>query len=83
MAHGPEGISGMKTIGIALVVLGVLALVYGGISYSKNRTVLEVGSMHVTATEQKHIPVPAVVGVAALIGGVAMMVMGKRGTKAL
>jgi uncharacterized membrane protein YidH (DUF202 family) len=73
----------MKTIGIVLVVLGVLALVYGGISYSKNRTVLEVGSMHVTATEQKHIPVPALVGVAVLIGGVAMVVMGNRGTKAL
>ena len=73
----------MKTIGIALVVLGVLALVYGGISYSKSRTVLEVGSMHVTATEQKHIPVPALAGVAALIGGVAILVMGKRGTKAL
>ena len=73
----------MKTIGIALVVLGVLALVYGGISYSKNRTVLEVGSMQVTATEQKHIPVPALAGVAALIGGVAILVMGKRGTKAL
>jgi uncharacterized membrane protein YidH (DUF202 family) len=68
----------MKTFGIALVVLGVLALVYGGISYNKNRTVLEVGSMSVTATEQQHIPVPAFVGVAALIGGVAILVIGKR-----
>jgi uncharacterized membrane protein YidH (DUF202 family) len=68
----------MKTIGIVLVVLGVLALVYGGVSYNKNRTVLEVGSMKVTATEQKSIPVPAVVGVVVLIGGVALLVVGKR-----
>ena len=68
----------MKTIGIVLVVLGVLALVYGGISYNKNRTVLQVGSMNVTATEHKSVPVPAVVGVIALVGGVALVVVGKR-----
>ena len=68
----------MKTIGIVLVVLGVLALVYGGISYTKNRTVLQVGSMNVTATEHKSIPVPAVVGVIALVGGVALVLVGKR-----
>ncbi|MCX5800165.1 MAG: hypothetical protein NTX17_02075 [Candidatus Eisenbacteria bacterium] len=68
----------MKSIGILLVVLGVLALVYGGINYNKNRTVLQMGSMSVTATERKSIPVPAVVGVVVLIGGVALLVTGKR-----
>ena len=41
----------MKTLGIVLVALGVLALVYGGIDYNRNRTVLQMGSMSVTATE--------------------------------
>ncbi len=68
----------MKIIGIVLVVLGVLALVYGGISYNKNRTVLQMGSVSVTATEHKGIAVPAVVGVVVLIGGVALLVVGKR-----
>jgi len=68
----------MKIIGIVLVALGVLALVYGGINYNKNRTVLQVGSMSVTATEQKSIPIPAVAGVVAVIGGVALLVVGKR-----
>ena len=68
----------MKIIGIVLVVLGVLALVYGGINYNKNRTVLQMGSMSVTATEHKSIPVPAVAGVVVLIGGVALLVVGKR-----
>ena len=68
----------MKIIGILLVVLGVLALVYGGISYNKNRTVLQMGSMSVTATEHKSIPIPAVVGVIALVGGGALLVLGRR-----
>jgi uncharacterized membrane protein YidH (DUF202 family) len=72
----------MKTIGIVLVILGVLALIYGGFSYNKNRTVVQVGSVSVTATEHKSIAVPAVVGVVVLIGGVALLVVGNRRTQA-
>ena len=68
----------MKTIAVVLVVLGVLALVYGGISYTRNRTVLQVGSMNITATEHKSFPVPALVGALVLIGGVALLVVDKR-----
>ena len=68
----------MKTLGIVLLALGVLALVYGGINYSRNRTVLELGSMSVTATEHKNIPVPAIVGAIVLIGGATLLVVGTR-----
>jgi uncharacterized membrane protein YidH (DUF202 family) len=68
----------MRTIGIVLVVFGALALVYGGINYNRNRTVLQMGSMSVTATEHRSIPVPAVAGVVVLIGGIALLVVGKR-----
>ncbi len=68
----------MKTLGIVLVVLGVLALIYGGFDYNRNRTVLEMGSMSVTATEHKRFPIPVVVGVVVLIGGVAVLLGGKR-----
>jgi len=68
----------MKTIGIVLVALGVLALVYGGFNYNKNRTVLQMGSVSVTATEHKSIPVPAVAGAVVLIGGATLLVLGRR-----
>ena len=68
----------MKTIGIVLVVLGVLALVYGGFNYNKNRTVLQMGSVSVTATEHKSIPVPAVAGAVVLVGGVTLLLLGRR-----
>jgi len=71
----------VKTIGIVLVVLGILALAYGGISFSRERTVLQLGSMSVTATEHKSIPVPAVVGAIVLVGGAALLVVGKRRTQ--
>jgi len=68
----------MRTIGIVLVVIGVLALVYGGISYNKNRTVLQMGSVSVTASEHKNYPIPAIVGAVVVIGGVALLLVGKR-----
>ena len=63
----------MKNLGVVLVILGIVALVYGGISYNRQRTVLEVGSLKVTATEHRSVPIPAVVGAIVLIGGVAML----------
>ena len=68
----------MKAIGFVLVVLGILALAYGGINYNRNRTVLQMGSMEVTATEHESIPVPAIAGVIVLIGGVALLMFDKR-----
>ena len=68
----------MKLLGIVLVLLGVLALVYGGIDYSRDRTVLEIGSLNVTASERRTFPVPAVVGAAVLLGGVVLLVVDRR-----
>jgi hypothetical protein len=70
----------MRIAGIVLMVFGVLALIYGGINYNKDRTVLKVGSMSVTATEHKSIPVPAVAGAAVLVAGAAILVVGRRRT---
>jgi len=64
----------MKPLGIALVALGVIALIYGGIGYNKNTTLLDVGGIKATATEHKTFPIAPVVGVAFLIGGVALLV---------
>jgi hypothetical protein len=73
----------MRILGIVLVVVGILALVYGGINYNKDKTVLQIGSMNVTATEHKSIPIPAVAGVAVLIGGAALLAVGRRRSQLL
>jgi uncharacterized membrane protein YidH (DUF202 family) len=68
----------MKTIGLVLVVLGVLALVYGGISYNRNRTLVDVGSLNITTSERRDIRIPTVAGALVLIGGVAMILTHRR-----
>jgi hypothetical protein len=69
---------GMKVIGFVLVVVGVLALVFGGISYNRQRTVLDVGPFKATATEQKNIPLSPIVGGIALVGGIILLVVPRK-----
>ncbi len=48
--------------GIALVVLGALALAYQGINYTRQKDVVDLGSIHVTTKTQERIPLPPVLG---------------------
>lgn len=68
----------MKIIGFALVVLGALALVYGGIRYSRQKTIVDVGPFRATATEQRNIPIPPIAGGLALLGGVVLLVVTRK-----
>jgi hypothetical protein len=69
----------MKPLGIVLVVLGLVALVYQGITYTTRETVIDFGPLHATADREKTIPLPPVFGVIAVAGGIALLVgVGKR-----
>ncbi|HYE33387.1 MAG TPA: DUF3185 domain-containing protein [Methylomirabilota bacterium] len=60
-------------IGIALVVMGTLALIYKGITYKDSEAVLDVGPLKATAERSKTIPISPIVGVAAIAGGVLLI----------
>jgi len=60
-------------IGLALVVLGIIALVYQGISYTTHEKVVDIGPIKATKEEHKTIPLPPILGVIALIGGVVLI----------
>jgi len=66
----------LKTIGIVLVVLGVLALVIPGISFTKREKVLDLGPIQATADKQEHVWFPPVAGVAILVVGAGLLVVG-------
>lgn len=64
----------MKALGVALVVIGIVALLYGGISYKREKTAIDLGPLEVKTTERKSIPLPPVIGVIALVGGIGLLV---------
>ena len=65
-------------IGVVLILLGVAALAYQGFTYTSRETVLDIGPVHATADHQKTVPIPPVLGMAAVAGGVALLVVGMR-----
>ncbi len=68
----------MRILGFVLVAFGVIVLLYGGISYNRERTVLDVGPFKATATEQKNVPFSPIVGGIALLGGVLLLVVPRK-----
>ena len=64
--------------GIVLIVLGLAALVYGGINYTTRETVIDIGPIQATADRERTLPLPPVLGVVAVAGGIALLVAGSR-----
>jgi len=71
----------MKTatlVGILLIVLGIIALAFQGISYTKQRKIVDVGPIHATAETKERIPLPPILGGIALVGGIGLVIAGTR-----
>lgn len=64
--------------GILFIVLGALLLAYQGFSYHHRKSVADIGSLHVTASTEKHVDIPPVVGGIAIVGGIILLVAGSR-----
>jgi hypothetical protein len=69
----------MKPLGMILIVLGVIALIYQGFTYTTHKKVLDVGPIQATKEEHHSVPLPPVLGALALIGGVVILVSDRKG----
>lgn len=65
-------------VAVLLIVLGVIALVYQGITYTSRETILDIGPLHATADRQRTLALSPVLGLAAVAGGVALLLVGRR-----
>ena len=68
----------MKIAAIILIIVGVIALAYGGISYTREKKVIDIGPIEATAKTRETIPLPPILGVAAIAGGVVMLLVRSR-----
>ena len=68
----------MKLIGYILIAFGIFALVMGGISYTDRDKVLDIGPVEAQVEHRETIPLSPIAGIAALAGGIALVVVGAR-----
>jgi len=65
-------------LGIVLIVIGIFALAYQGISYTKREKIVDVGPIHATKDTTKTIPLPPILGGLSLIGGIVLIAAGAK-----
>lgn len=68
----------MKLVGILLIVLGVAALAIGGFRYTDRDKVLDIGPLQAETVQHKTVPIPPLASVAAIVAGIALVVVGSR-----
>ena len=61
-------------IGVILIVIGIIAFAYQGITYTTREKVVDIGPIHMTAEKTKTFPLPPIVGGLALLGGIVLLV---------
>lgn len=65
----------MKALGIVLVVLGLIGLLAGGVSWTDRDTVLDAGPVQVQTEERERLPIPPIAGGILLVAGVAVLMV--------
>jgi len=71
-------VNSKTVIGIVLIVFGILALGYQGITYTTHKKIVDIGPIEATKKKDKTIPLPPIVGILALTGGVAVLATDRR-----
>jgi drug/metabolite transporter (DMT)-like permease len=70
--------SAKRMVGIVLVVIGIAALVWGGIFWTERETVIDAGPLEVTTEDTEGIPLSPLLGVLSLVGGIVLLALPDR-----
>lgn len=68
----------MRIAGIILIIVGIIGLVWGGITYTKRRDTLSVGPISATVQQRETFPISPLAGGVALLVGIGLVVAGGR-----
>jgi uncharacterized membrane protein len=67
-------------VGIILIAIGIIALAYGGFSYTKREKIIDAGPLQVSADREKTVPFPPILGGICLVGGIILVILGNKKT---
>ncbi|HSO75053.1 MAG TPA: DUF3185 domain-containing protein [Blastocatellia bacterium] len=68
----------LRLVGIALIVLGIVAFAYQGVTYTSREKIIDIGPIQATADTKKTIPLSPLLGGLVLVGGIALVVVGAK-----
>jgi hypothetical protein len=68
----------MRIAGIILIILGIIGLAYGGITYTRRRNTVSLGPISATVTQRETLPISPIAGAIALVAGIGLLMAGSR-----
>jgi len=68
----------VKAAGLVLIVIGAIAFIWGGITYTTRDKVVDVGPLHASVEKKHHVPLSPIAGAVLLVGGIALVAAGKK-----
>ena len=78
IARRPTKEKRVRILAALLIVLGVISVAYGGFQYTSEKTLIDAGPLEVTTEETNRVPLPPVIGGAAIAAGIGMLVLGRK-----
>jgi hypothetical protein len=67
-------VSGLRVVGIVLLVVGLLAVAYGGFSYTKDETAAKIGPVEIQVQEKERVNIPLWAGIVTAVAGAVLLV---------
>jgi uncharacterized membrane protein HdeD (DUF308 family) len=68
----------MKVLGIVLIVAGIVALIYGGFSFTTKKKDVDMGPLQISHKQEHTVPMPPILGVAGILAGGALVYFGAK-----
>jgi uncharacterized membrane protein YidH (DUF202 family) len=65
-------------IAVVLIAVGIIAFAYQGINFTTREKVVDLGPLQMSADRTRTLPLPPIVGAIALVGGIALLIMGRK-----
>jgi len=69
----------LKPLGLILIAIGIVGLLYGGLTWVRKDKVVDIGSVEITRDKHESLPLPPVVGAIMLVAGVALVLKPSHG----
>ena len=70
--------NGVSILGLLLIILGIVGLLVGGVTYTKDKDTADLGPVDITVKQKEHVHIPPALAVVALLGGALLVVAGSR-----
>jgi uncharacterized membrane protein YidH (DUF202 family) len=70
--------SGRRIVGLVLVAVGIVALLWGGVFWTRNKTVVDAGPVEIKARQHEGVAVPPIIAVGFLVAGIALVLIPTR-----